>query len=169
MKGPKEPAITQEKLRQTTDSKTLAQAEGNPPPYHTHTHTQTHTHAVNGLERENEAVKLMTVRGGLLDLSQAWKGMGNKCNIIADSQKVPPPPPPPPPHTHTHLHPLPPYRSWHCSFQTWVLPEFRRFPRTLAPERAVEWCTVRALDWSCYNHHSMALNVSHCTLHVVMY
>lgn len=69
VKGPKEPAITQEKLRQTSDSKTLAQAE------------------VSGLERENEAVKLMTVRGGLLDLSQAWVAMGSKCNIIADSQK----------------------------------------------------------------------------------
>ncbi len=70
MKGPKDPAITQEKLRQTTDSKTLAQAE------------------VTGLERENEAVKLMTLRGGLLDLSQALGSMGTKCSSIANSQKV---------------------------------------------------------------------------------
>lgn len=43
---------------------------------------------MNGLERENEAVKLMTLRGGLLDLSQAWKTLGAKCNVIAESQKV---------------------------------------------------------------------------------
>ncbi len=43
---------------------------------------------MSGLERENEAVKLMTVKSGLLDLSQAWKTIGTKCNLIADSQKV---------------------------------------------------------------------------------
>jgi len=70
VKGPKDAIATQEKLRQTQDSKDLAQAE------------------VSGLEKENEAVKLMTVRGGLLDLSQAWTSMGTKCNLIAESQKV---------------------------------------------------------------------------------
>ncbi len=43
---------------------------------------------VSGLHKENEAVKLMTVKSGLMDLSQAWKSMGTKCSLIADSQKV---------------------------------------------------------------------------------
>ena len=38
--------------------------------------------------RETEAVKLMTLRAGLLDLSQSWQGMASKCSLIADSQKV---------------------------------------------------------------------------------
>lgn len=65
----KEPAITQEKLRQATDAKNLADAE------------------VSGQQRETEAVKLMSLRAGLLDMSTAWEAMGKKCTILADSQR----------------------------------------------------------------------------------
>lgn len=92
MKGPKDVELTQEKLRQATDALQLADAEGNlcyilfswltvllpfsiPAP-------------VNGQARETDAVKLMSVRAGLLDISHAWESLGNKCSVLAQSQKV---------------------------------------------------------------------------------
>lgn len=78
---------TREKLRQATDSMQLADAEGT-----------VHSNviipdllllfSVNGQSRETEAVKLISVRAGLLDMSQAWEGLGNKCSLLAQAQKV---------------------------------------------------------------------------------
>lgn len=69
VKGPKDVAATQDKLKQATDSLQLADAE------------------VNGQSRETEAVKLMSVRAGLLDVSHAWESLGSKCSLLAQSQK----------------------------------------------------------------------------------
>ena len=43
---------------------------------------------MTGQKRETDAVKLMTVRAGMLDLSQSWEAMGRKCHLLAQSQKV---------------------------------------------------------------------------------
>lgn len=44
--------------------------------------------SVSGQSRETEAVKLMSVRAGLLDMANAWDMLGNKCSVLAQSQKV---------------------------------------------------------------------------------
>lgn len=44
--------------------------------------------AVNGQTRETEAVKLMSVRAGLLEMSHAWEGLASKCTVLAEAQKV---------------------------------------------------------------------------------
>ena len=43
---------------------------------------------MSGQSRETEAVKLMSIRAGLLDVSQAWEGLGSKCLLLAQAQKV---------------------------------------------------------------------------------
>lgn len=45
-------------------------------------------HAVSGQTRETEAVKLMSIRAGLLDMSKSWELLGNKCILLAQAQKV---------------------------------------------------------------------------------
>ena len=47
-----------------------------------------HPHTVTGLTRETEAIKMMSVRAGLLDLSQSWATLGRKCTVLAESQRV---------------------------------------------------------------------------------
>ena len=47
-----------------------------------------HPHIVTGLQRETEAIKMMSIRAGLLDLSQSWATLGRKCNLVAESQRV---------------------------------------------------------------------------------
>ena len=94
MKGPKDVALTQEKLRLATDAVELADAEGIIIIFITTNvqviiYTSCPLCAVNGQKKETEAVKLMSVRAGLLDMSQAWETMGNKCILMAQSQKVP--------------------------------------------------------------------------------
>ena len=43
---------------------------------------------VSGQKRETDAVKLMSVRAGVLDMAQSWEAMGKKCILLAQSQKV---------------------------------------------------------------------------------
>lgn len=69
VKGPKDVAATQEKLRQAKDSVQLADAE------------------VVGQSKETEAMKLMSIRAGLLDISHAWQALGTNCSVLAQSQK----------------------------------------------------------------------------------
>ena len=45
-------------------------------------------HPVNAQQKETEAIKLMTVRAGLLDMSRSWEMMGKKCSLLAQSQQV---------------------------------------------------------------------------------
>ena len=47
-----------------------------------------HPHTVTGLQRETEAIKMMSIRAGLLDVSQSWATLGRKCNVLAESQRV---------------------------------------------------------------------------------
>ena len=43
---------------------------------------------VNAQQKETEAIKLMTVRAGLLDMSRSWELMGKKCSLLAQSQQA---------------------------------------------------------------------------------
>ena len=43
---------------------------------------------VNAQQKETEAIKLMTVRAGLLDMSRSWELMGKKCSVLAQSQQA---------------------------------------------------------------------------------
>ncbi len=43
---------------------------------------------VNGQTRETEAIKLISVRAGLLDMSQAWESLGRRCTLLSESQRV---------------------------------------------------------------------------------
>ena len=43
---------------------------------------------VVGQERETEAIKMMSVKGGLLDHSRAWLALSQKSSIFAEAQKV---------------------------------------------------------------------------------
>ena len=44
--------------------------------------------AVDGQQRETEAVKLMSLKAGLLDHSRAWQDVGSKCSIFAQAERV---------------------------------------------------------------------------------
>ena len=44
--------------------------------------------AVTSLKRETDALKLASVRAGLLELSQSWASLGRKCALLAESQMV---------------------------------------------------------------------------------
>ena len=46
------------------------------------------TCVVSGQEKETEAVKLMSIKAGLLDHSRAWMTFGKKCCMFAEVQKV---------------------------------------------------------------------------------
>ena len=43
---------------------------------------------VTSLRRETDALKLASVRAGLLELSQAWGSLGRKCALLAEAQTV---------------------------------------------------------------------------------
>ena len=43
---------------------------------------------VIGQERETEAIKMMSIKGGLLDHSRAWLALSQKSSIFAEAQKV---------------------------------------------------------------------------------
>ena len=43
---------------------------------------------MNGQKKETEALKLMAVRAGMMDVAQSWETLGNKCLVLAQSQKV---------------------------------------------------------------------------------
>lgn len=43
---------------------------------------------VVGQERETEAIKMMSIKGGLLDHSRAWLALSQKSSIFAEAQKV---------------------------------------------------------------------------------
>jgi len=43
---------------------------------------------VVGQKRETDAVKLISVRAGMIDMSQNWENMGKKCMLLAQAQKV---------------------------------------------------------------------------------
>lgn len=43
---------------------------------------------VTSLKRETDALKLASVRAGLLELSQSWASLGRKCTLLAESQMV---------------------------------------------------------------------------------
>ena len=47
-------------------------------------------HSVTSLKRETDALKLASVRAGLLELSQSWASLGRKCTLLAESQMVSP-------------------------------------------------------------------------------
>ena len=51
-------------------------------------YVSSHPHTVTGLQRETEAIKMMSIRAGLLDISQSWATLGRKCNVLAESQRV---------------------------------------------------------------------------------
>lgn len=44
--------------------------------------------SVTGQARETEATKLIAVRAGLLDMSQAWESLGRRCTMLSETQKV---------------------------------------------------------------------------------
>ena len=44
--------------------------------------------SVTSLRRETDALKLASVRAGLLELSQAWGSLGRKCALLAEAQTV---------------------------------------------------------------------------------
>ena len=43
---------------------------------------------VGAQKRESEAVKLISVKAGLLDLSQSWNVLSSKVNTLSKAQKV---------------------------------------------------------------------------------
>lgn len=43
---------------------------------------------MTSLRRETDALKLASVRAGLLELSQAWGSLGRKCTLLAEAQTV---------------------------------------------------------------------------------
>lgn len=51
-------------------------------------HTYTPTPIVTSQKRETDALKLASVRAGLLELSQSWASLGRKCTLLAESQMV---------------------------------------------------------------------------------
>jgi len=44
--------------------------------------------AVAGQKRESEAVKLISIKAGLLDVSQSWNTLASKITILGKAQKV---------------------------------------------------------------------------------
>ena len=43
---------------------------------------------VTAQKRESEAVKLISIKAGLLDLSQSWNSLSSKINTLSKAQKV---------------------------------------------------------------------------------
>ena len=43
---------------------------------------------VAGQKRESEAVKLISIKAGLLDVSQSWSSLSSKINTLSKAQKV---------------------------------------------------------------------------------
>jgi hypothetical protein len=69
-KDNKDPEIAKQKLKQYQNAKSLAESE------------------VIGQGKETEAIKMMSIKAGLFDHSQAWLLFGQQCCKIAESQKV---------------------------------------------------------------------------------
>ncbi|CAI8002075.1 hypothetical protein GBAR_LOCUS3319 [Geodia barretti] len=94
VKGSKAPGITQDKLQQAVDARNLASTE------------------LTSQKRETDALKLASVRAGLLELSQSWASLGRKCAVLAESQMelaqlIP--------DVNTRLEEIPPYTDAHES------------------------------------------------------
>ncbi|XP_065901535.1 uncharacterized protein [Dysidea avara] len=69
LKGPKDIEMTKQKLEQSTSAKELAKVE------------------VASQKRESEAVKLISIKAGLLDVSQSWNTLASKITTLGKAQK----------------------------------------------------------------------------------
>ncbi len=87
VKGSKDRAATQEKLREATEAKTQAQVDGKSDYVYNKSYP-TFFVLVSEIVLENISAKPRIVKRGLINISGAWNEMGKKCSILAGAQKV---------------------------------------------------------------------------------